>query len=196
MKGTRRSAAMAARRSAVISACFSFSMAQGPPMRTSGWPPPIGIEPTLTSRVDGLIGRRGPPRPPPALGAPAKPAREEAPSTGGVTQDGSCRARVGQGRVHEAGEERVRVPGARAELGVELAGHEVRVLGQLDHLDDLLLGPDAGHPETVLLELLQILVVHLVPVAVALVDDGPAVELRSEERRVGKECRSRWSPYH
>ena len=22
------------------------------------------------------------------------------------------------------------------------------------------------------------------------------VELRSEERRVGKECRSRWSPYH
>ena len=25
------------------------------------------------------------------------------------------------------------------------------------------------------------------------VDDG---ELRSEERRVGKECRSRWSPYH
>src|SRR2546430_3126851 len=30
---------------------------------------------------------------------------------------------------------------------------------------------------------------------------GPAyvldvVELRSEERRVGKECRSRWSPYH
>ena len=30
-------------------------------------------------------------------------------------------------------------------------------------------------------------------------DDGPALanELdRSEERRVGKECRSRWSPYH
>src|SRR3712207_8133024 len=24
--------------------------------------------------------------------------------------------------------------------------------------------------------------------------DGP--DLRSEERRVGKECRSRWSPYH
>ena len=22
------------------------------------------------------------------------------------------------------------------------------------------------------------------------------VEIRSEERRVGKECRSRWSPYH
>ena len=26
---------------------------------------------------------------------------------------------------------------------------------------------------------------------------GPALpETRSEERRVGKECRSRWSPYH
>ena len=24
----------------------------------------------------------------------------------------------------------------------------------------------------------------------------PEGELRSEERRVGKECRSRWSPYH
>ena len=24
----------------------------------------------------------------------------------------------------------------------------------------------------------------------------PATALRSEERRVGKECRSRWSPYH
>src|SRR2546425_12850901 len=25
---------------------------------------------------------------------------------------------------------------------------------------------------------------------------GHVVEVRSEERRVGKECRSRWSPYH
>src|ERR1051326_5057403 len=24
----------------------------------------------------------------------------------------------------------------------------------------------------------------------------PSVSMRSEERRVGKECRSRWSPYH
>src|SRR2546430_15892014 len=28
------------------------------------------------------------------------------------------------------------------------------------------------------------------------VDDLPPAERRSEERRVGKECRSRWSPYH
>ena len=25
---------------------------------------------------------------------------------------------------------------------------------------------------------------------------GPVAKVRSEERRVGKECRSRWSPYH
>src|SRR3712207_9430662 len=27
-------------------------------------------------------------------------------------------------------------------------------------------------------------------------DSGEIVRRRSEERRVGKECRSRWSPYH
>ena len=26
--------------------------------------------------------------------------------------------------------------------------------------------------------------------------EGTSVAVRSEERRVGKECRSRWSPYH
>src|SRR5260370_15544571 len=32
---------------------------------------------------------------------------------------------------------------------------------------------------------------------IAALDDGVIVEdARSEERRVGKECRSRWSPYH
>ena len=28
------------------------------------------------------------------------------------------------------------------------------------------------------------------------VDDDQVDDRRSEERRVGKECRSRWSPYH
>ena len=27
-------------------------------------------------------------------------------------------------------------------------------------------------------------------------EDLDGSEMRSEERRVGKECRSRWSPYH
>ena len=30
----------------------------------------------------------------------------------------------------------------------------------------------------------------------AIADDPYAIFYRSEERRVGKECRSRWSPYH
>ena len=29
-----------------------------------------------------------------------------------------------------------------------------------------------------------------------LCDEGKLQKYRSEERRVGKECRSRWSPYH
>ena len=32
--------------------------------------------------------------------------------------------------------------------------------------------------------------------AVPQIKDIANVQLRSEERRVGKECRSRWSPYH
>ena|SRR2546430_9639792 len=38
----------------------------------------------------------------------------------------------------------------------------------------------------------------LAPSALMLVGEGPgdSEDLRSEERRVGEECRSRWSPYH
>ena len=37
----------------------------------------------------------------------------------------------------------------------------------------------------------------LSPDLTVVVEDPEAVEVeRSEERRVGKECRSRWSPYH
>ena len=35
-----------------------------------------------------------------------------------------------------------------------------------------------------------------VPVVVAAQDINKRGTVRSEERRVGKECRSRWSPYH
>ena len=31
---------------------------------------------------------------------------------------------------------------------------------------------------------------------IVIIDDDPEICDRSEERRVGKECRSRWSPYH
>ena len=36
----------------------------------------------------------------------------------------------------------------------------------------------------------------LVKRAIAGTEFEPMAEVRSEERRVGKECRSRWSPYH
>ena len=36
----------------------------------------------------------------------------------------------------------------------------------------------------------------VLPCAVWCEDEGTTTNLRSEERRVGKECRSRWSPYH
>ena len=32
--------------------------------------------------------------------------------------------------------------------------------------------------------------------AVSIALKSPDPQMRSEERRVGKECRSRWSPYH
>ena len=39
--------------------------------------------------------------------------------------------------------------------------------------------------------------VHLVEYILSLEDEGLSdLHFRSEERRVGKECRSRWSPYH
>ena len=34
------------------------------------------------------------------------------------------------------------------------------------------------------------------PVKMAMITADQNMQLRSEERRVGKECRSRWSPYH
>ena len=37
---------------------------------------------------------------------------------------------------------------------------------------------------------------HILDVADQLKADCKAGRTRSEERRVGKECRSRWSPYH
>src|SRR5512145_72412 len=120
MNGTRRSAAIVASRSAVISACFSSTIAHGPPISASGAPPPIVSGPTRTTSVAGdvtgslqnrrtrLGHRTASPRPP-------------------MIQSGA----------HESREERVRLPGTRPELRVELTGDEVGMLGKLDDLDEL-----------------------------------------------------------
>src|SRR5256885_13167413 len=70
------------------------------------------------------------------------------------------------------------------------------VLGQdIQHLAG---GIAACDPLGIRLEARQVAVPFLGQFApLHLVDlDGELRELRSEERRVGKECRSRWSPYH
>ena len=37
---------------------------------------------------------------------------------------------------------------------------------------------------------------YVIPVVITVYADRSFSFIRSEERRVGKECRSRWSPYH
>ena len=51
-------------------------------------------------------------------------------------------------------------------------------------------------PENATLLALAVLCDELRPEAKTAVDDLRGAGVRSEERRVGKECRSRWSPYH
>src|SRR5262249_34960745 len=79
-----------------------------------------------------------------------------------------------QTRAHEAGEERVWIPRPPAEFRGGLAGHEERVIVDLDDLDELLLGPEARHPQPVLLQRLEVVVVDLVAMPMALTDDGLA----------------------
>src|SRR5438093_8654597 len=156
MNGTRRSVVIVTIRSAVTSACFSFSIAQGPPMSASGWPPPMWSGPIWTV----VVGGAWPPTAVAALRASGSCRRWPGPGARGPGRAYECRAtclgvaascaRVLQRGADEAGEERVRVPGPRAELGGELPGHEVRVLRNLDDLDEMLLRPDARHAEPVL----------------------------------------------
>src|SRR2546422_5363377 len=105
--------------------------------------------------------------------APSRSFRALAIACAGVAA--SC-ARMLQRGPDEAGEEWVRIPGPRAELGVELPGHEVRVLGNLDDLDELLLGPNPRDAEPMLLEPVDVVVVDLVPVAVPLLNDPLPVQ--------------------
>src|SRR3712207_8364138 len=43
---------------------------------------------------------------------------------------------------------------------------------------------------------IEVTLVYVVIAVPAILVVSLAVAIRSEERRVGKECRSRWSPYH
>ena len=66
--------------------------------------------------------------------------------------------------------------------------------------------PDGGNRHSRLVQIGEALLLSLVTIAAAWSGYAAAVwgtesrfelaQARSEERRVGKECRSRWSPYH
>src|SRR3712207_6474893 len=77
-----------------------------------------------------------------------------------------------------SGNERGRMSGAELRLGRLFNRESGRsFITAFDHGTNLRVPPEAGRP----LEVVETIVIG---------------EPRSEERRVGKECRSRWSPYH
>src|SRR3712207_9123604 len=69
-------------------------------------------------------------------------------------------------------------------LTVSLLGAQIPLIGAFDQDLDIGVGLDCVH-----------LIQDRVLISLTLVDLFLAT-VRSEERRVGKECRSRWSPYH
>src|SRR5712691_8951993 len=84
---------------------------------------------------------------------------------------------------HEVPEQRVRPLRPAAELRVELAGDEPRVVGELDDLDEPAVGREAAEEHPGLMQHLAVLVVELEPVAVPLVHDLLAVCLLGERPR-------------
>ena len=94
---------------------------------------------------------------------------------GGCAADAGAGGRALDGGADEVTEERRGPRRARLELGVVLARDEPGVVGELDHLDEAALLERPRHDEARLDELRPEGVVHLVAVAMALVDDGFAV---------------------
>src|SRR5262245_5114323 len=113
-----------------------------------------------------------------ASGAPPPIARSAVTATrrpaGGGSAGGLAVPLAG---IDEGAEEGVRLHRLALELRVELAGQEVGMVGDLDDLDEALVGGLAGHLEAAPLEVVHVLAVHLVPVPVALADLGARVRL-------------------
>src|ERR1035441_852036 len=65
------------------------------------------------------------------------------------------------------------------------------------HAGKVALDFEAGKRDAAMNQNLQLLAqCRNIPRTIGERKNHPAFRLRSEERRVGKECRSRWSPYH
>ena len=68
---------------------------------------------------------------------------------------------------------------------------------QAHELSPVVMIGDAGLTEAIIKETENALNVHqLIKIRVFSDEKEVRTDYRSEERRVGKECRSRWSPYH
>src|SRR2546430_10532925 len=74
-------------------------------------------------------------------------------------------------------------------LPISVVDHKPKYLGRLGKELNIEAGRDAAY--TAALNVLAAAKEHL-----GSLDKVTRVVRRSEERRVGKECRSRWSPYH
>ena len=89
---------------------------------------------------------------------------------------------------------RTKLPALRAALAGRFRGHHAflvsQMLAHLDYLEEAI--------ATVTTQIEEVL--RPFAAVVARLDTIPGISrrvaVRSEERRVGKECRSRWSPYH
>src|SRR5712691_4271019 len=132
-----------------------LSITHGPAINVKGRPPPIVRSPTLI----------------PVSFDDTKLLQERR-----LPRFDSMRER----RSHEAAEDRMAIERARLELRVELAGEEPRVIRQLDDLDEVAVGGDAGKHQPLLLEQRAEVVVELVTVAMPLGDLLLRVELLRE----------------
>src|SRR2546429_72760 len=140
--------------------------------------------------------------------APTPPAGRAPPGTCAAWGPGAGPAGVRVGQVYfneryAGAEQRVAQRNAGVREGARVDDHERHSLGAgpMDAIDQLVFGvtlerdqlvPElAGNRRRALLDRLECVG------AIHRRFPGPEqIEVRSEERRVGKECRSRWSPYH
>ena len=93
-------------------------------------------------------------------------------------------AAVEHGGGDQPKEQRMRVVRAGVELRMGLRGEEVRMIRQLEHLDDAAVRRHAAQAHTGVRQRGAVVVVDLVAVAVALVDERLAIELKGAGIRV------------
>jgi len=103
------------------------------------------------------------------------------------------------GNLSKAGESAIDVTAYAAHMAALLGAHIIKVKPPTDHLEQ----EDAAKvykAQKIDISSLTARIAHVIQSSFAgrriVVFSGGAAKDRSEERRVGKECRSRWSPYH